>query len=121
MKRFLLLGWTALGLLVAGCANPAGLEDRIGSLEDRVTALEQLCQELNANVATLQAFAKARENSLTVTAVEKLSDGFAITFSTGERYVLKNGVSLFIPCGQLHDSFYHFVHLHFDILRNGDL
>lgn len=91
MKKIILIGLSILSLILAACTNISGLEDRVTGLEDRVSALEQLCKELNANVTTIQAFVKAREQSLTITSVEKLNDGFAITFSSGERYVLKNG------------------------------
>lgn len=90
MKKILLSIGTLL-LSLSACNNFAGLEDRVDKLEDRVTYLEELCKDMNANVTTLQAFVKAHENNLFVTSVEEVSDGFTITFSDGQKYVLKNG------------------------------
>ena len=90
MKRFL-LGLCSLALLAVGCNNLDEIEGRLGNLEDRVTYLEDLCKEMNANVTTLQAFVSAHKNDLFVTSVAEVSDGFVITFSDGQRYSLKNG------------------------------
>ncbi len=90
MKRFCLV-LCGFGLLLASCSDLSSLEEKVQKLDDRVTYLEQLCQEMNANLTTIQAFVRAHENDISVTSVEKVSDGFVIMFSDGSRYSLKNG------------------------------
>lgn len=91
MKRILLSICAAASLLLAGCTDVDELKERVDDLEDRVTYLEELCRDLNANVLTIQAFVNAHENDLYISSVEEVTDGFKITFSDGKTYVLKNG------------------------------
>lgn len=91
MKKIFVFLFAALFAL-SGCQNDLGeLTDRLDDLEGRVTTLEQLCGDMNANITTLQAFVTANQNSLFVESVTEVADGFTITFSNGKTYTLKNG------------------------------
>ncbi len=90
MKK-ILLSLCSAALCLLACTDVEDLKERVDDLEDRVTYLEELCTELNANVLTMQAFVNAHVNDLYVRNVEKVTDGFIITFSDGQSYSLKNG------------------------------
>lgn len=77
---------------LSGCQNGLDeISDRLDNLEGRVETLEQLCGDMNANIATIQAFVAAHQNDLYIEKITEAADGFTITFSNGKTYTLKNG------------------------------
>ena len=90
MKKILLAICSAM-LAFCACQDLDELTGRVDNLENRVTYLEELCKDLNSNVALIQAFVAAHENDLYIKNVTEVSDGFTITFTNGLTYTLKNG------------------------------
>ena len=90
MKKILFVLFSAM-LAFCACQDIKELTGRVDDLENRVSYLEELCSDLNGNVALIQAFVSAHENDLYVKTVTEVSDGFTITFTNGQTYTLKNG------------------------------
>ena len=90
MKRFIyLLLFILSGLIAAGCTDE--LKERLENLENRVSQLEEVCNETNANLSALQAIVTALQNQIRITEVEQLSDGYIIHFSDGTSATIKDG------------------------------
>lgn len=78
----------ALSALVAlGCNDLKDIENRVGSLESRIEALEKVTATLNDNIAALQAL----QNATTVNKVEQNGDIYTITMSNGDIITLNQG------------------------------
>lgn len=91
MKKIFVFLFAAMFAL-SGCQNGLDeISDRLDNLEGRVETLEQLCGDMNANIATIQAFVAAHQNDLYIEKITEAADGFTITFSNGKTYTLKNG------------------------------
>jgi len=90
MKKILFAICSAM-LAFCACQDIEELTGRVDDLENRVTYLEELCKDLNSNVALIQAFVTAHENDLYIKNVTEVSDGFTVTFTNGLTYTLKNG------------------------------
>lgn len=91
MKKIFVFLFAAIFAL-SGCQNGIDeLVERVDDLEGRVTVLEQLCGDMNANIKTIQAFVAATEGNLFIEKVTEVADGFTITFTNGKTYTLKNG------------------------------
>ena len=91
MKKIFVFLFAAIFAL-SGCQNGIDeLAERVDNLEGRVTVLEQLCGDMNANIETIQAFVAATEGNLYIEKVTEVADGFTITFTNGKTYTLKNG------------------------------
>ena len=70
--------------------------DSINSLDERVTALEQLCREMNTNIEALQALVKAQENQDYITNVSPIHEGgkvigYTISFTNGDPITIYHG------------------------------
>jgi len=90
MKKVL----TALSVLAAmfcACTEIDELNSKVNELEDRMSAVEKLCDEMNSDIALLQKVAKAQEGYCYIESIQQLSDGVAISFTDGSTYSLKNG------------------------------
>ena len=90
MKKILFAFCSAM-LAFCACQDIEELTGRVDDLENRVTYLEELCKDINSNVALIQAFVTAHENDLYIKNVTEVSDGFTVTFTNGLTYTLKNG------------------------------
>ncbi len=91
MKKIIVFLFAAMFAL-SGCQNGMDeLVDRVDNLEGRVTVLEQLCGDMNANIEAIQAFVSATKGNLFIEKVTEVADGFTITFTNGKTYTLKNG------------------------------
>lgn len=68
----------------------------IENLKDRVTALEKLCKEMNANIDAMTAILEALETHDYITSVTPITKdgetvGYTITFAKGEPITIYNG------------------------------
>lgn len=80
-------------MMVSSCTkyDDSNVLNRLDKLEDRVTALETLTGDINANIASLQALVKALQGDITINTVSQTKDGYTITFSDGQTCTIKNG------------------------------
>ena len=78
-----------LSIITIGCQED--YDERLEDLEDRVSKLEEVCKETNANLTALQTIVTALQKQITITQVEQLSDGYTIHFSDGTSATIKDG------------------------------
>ena len=95
--------FTYLLLLLAssllGCTQPyddTEVRQDIENLKDRVTALEKLCKEMNANIDAMAAILEALETHDYITSVTPITKdgetvGYTITFANGEPITIYHG------------------------------
>ena len=95
--------FTYLLLLLAssllGCTQPyddTEVRQDIENLKDRVTALEKLCKEMNANIDAMAAILEALETHDYITGVTPITKdgetvGYTITFAKGEPITIYHG------------------------------
>ena len=94
--RFLVL--TTL-LLLLGCNkefDDSSLVGRLDNLESRVTRLEQLCQQMNTNISSLQSIVTALQNNDYVTGVTPITEngetiGYTISFTKSQPVTIYHG------------------------------
>ena len=78
MKKSIIY-WFFLALLVMiGCTNEDFILEKLESLEGRVDKLEQLCQQMNDNMVSLQVMTKALQEKDYITSVTEISDGVSV-------------------------------------------
>lgn len=87
MKKAL-LAIAAFAALLCGCDKYG---DRLDEIESRISALEQTCMDINANISTIQKIVDAQAAGISIKSVEKVDNGFQITFSDGTSYYIVNG------------------------------
>lgn len=80
----------------AGCSDDyddSKLWDSINDLENRVTRLEELCQQMNTNISSLQEIVTALQKNESIKSVSTLTDGsgYLITFSSGKTITIYHG------------------------------
>ena len=98
MKKFLAC-LAAAAVMAAGCSkfDDSDLLYRVGNIEDRVTALEELCNRMNGNIEALQTLVAAMQNADFVTAVTPLYDdngvetGYTISFVNSNPVTILHG------------------------------
>jgi|GEM_PF-6091919 len=80
-------------LMLAGCYNDDDLQERVGTLEEKVAALEAWEANVNTNISSLQTIVTALQSSDYITGVTKLADGsgYEITFAKQGKITIKNG------------------------------
>ena len=86
-KIFKIMATFVAATSVIGCTDTDELEKRIDNIDARVTALEQVTEALNENVAALQAIAEGK----TINKVEENSGTYTITLSDGTELKLNQG------------------------------
>ena len=67
------------------------LRNSIDDLAGRVEALEDFCNQVQADIQSLQAIVEKMQEAVTVTDVEDNGDGYTISFSDGMSVTLKDG------------------------------
>lgn len=76
MKKLIFSLFVTLLLGVSSCKyDDTYLSGRVDDLEERVTSLEQLCQQMNININSLQSIVNAMEANDYITAVNPLYEG----------------------------------------------
>ena len=73
--------------------DDSAINDRISKLEQRVAALEEQCNGMNGNIASLKTVVEAIGKKEFVTGVNTLEDGsgYTISFSSGKTVTVRNG------------------------------
>ena len=97
-KLFLLLAWAGM-LYSTSCSesyDDSTLAGRVDDLENRVARLEELCKQMNTNIASLQTLvsaAQAHDCITSVVPVESGGDviGYTITFSQNGPITIYHG------------------------------
>ena len=74
----------------------ADVSDRLDDLEKRVSALEQLCKEMNSNISSLQGIVTAMQTGDYITSVNPVTSdgktvGYTITFAKGNPVTIYHG------------------------------
>ena len=90
-----LLGF-ALGLSACSSYDDTPLWNKINDHEDRISRLEEMCREMNTNIASLQTLVEAMQNGDYITGVTPITDngetvGYTITFGKGDPITIYNG------------------------------
>ncbi|MBP3419338.1 MAG: hypothetical protein J6K74_01950, partial [Marinifilaceae bacterium] len=109
MKRLLTLLTSLVLLFATSCSeetyDDSVLTDRVDDLEQRVDALEKLCQQMNSNINSLQTIVTALQESDYVTNVTPIKEGasiigYTISFLKSDPitiYLSKNGQDGYTP------------------------
>lgn len=91
MKKILLLLVVWTGIASSCKYDDDELWGGVDDLANRISALEALTQQMNGDIAAMQAIVTALENQESVSEVEKLTDGYILHFTNGTTAVIKNG------------------------------
>jgi len=95
ISKFMVMAAAAVAItVVTSCARRSELDkavDRIGNLENRVSALEKLVDAANLNIANLQTVVTALSSAEYVTFVVSTQDGCTMTFRSGQTVTITNG------------------------------
>ena len=98
MKNFIKLLTVAATLFAVGCQkyNDTPLKNRVGELENRVAALEELCKQMNTNISSLQTIVNALQEKDYITGVFPVTKdgetvGYTITFGKTQPITIYNG------------------------------
>lgn len=89
----------SLLLTIVGCSkeyNDSALVGRVNNLESRVLKLEQLCQQMNTNISSLQTIVSALQNNDYVTGVVPVTEGgktigYTISFTKSQPVTIYHG------------------------------
>ena len=96
MKRFLIIATLVAAAMSAFTAcqyDDAPLNDRVTVLENNYKELKAQVDAINANILSLQGLVNALNSKDTIEKVEKLDNGFKITFKDGGSYTIVNGTN----------------------------
>lgn len=99
MKRILYLTTMVVALLFGGCAqefDDSEIWDKLDNHESRITALEELCRQMNTNISSLQTIVSALQNNDYVTGVAPITKngetiGYTITFTKSQPITIYHG------------------------------
>lgn len=90
MKKFLTM--LSIAALIVSCSyDDQDLWDKVNDLDSRIAKLETAAKKTNADITALQQLVTALQGELTISSVDKTSDGYLITFSNGETATITNG------------------------------
>lgn len=98
MKKLLTLFAIALVVVVSSCSkyDDTPIWDKLNDHENRITVLEELCEQMNTNIDALQTIVEALEKNdyiTNVSAVRKDGEiiGYTITFAHSDTITIYNG------------------------------
>ena len=74
MKSLMNVALATVFLFVSGCYDDTELRERLDAYEARLQALEQLCAEMNTNIASLQQIVTALQNNDFVTGIAPITE-----------------------------------------------
>lgn len=95
MNKNFYFGLAALALMsttITSCEyDDDSLWQSVNDLTDRVNDLETKISQINSNLSALQTIVSALQNSVTITSVEQIPNGYRINFSDGQTAEITNG------------------------------
>ena len=98
MKKLLTLIAIALAVVVSSCSKFDDTEiwDKLNDHESRITALEELCKQMNTNITALQTIVEALEKNDYITNVSPVRKdgeviGYTITFAHSDTITIYHG------------------------------
>ena len=94
MKRLFLL--LSVIFLMSGCYDDSALWESVNDHETRISKLEKLCNEMNANISSLKTIVEALQTNDYVTSVTPVTEdgkevGYTITFSKSDAITIYHG------------------------------
>lgn len=106
---------------VAGCSDEyddSALVNRVDGLEDRVARLEQMCNQMNTNITSLQSIVAALQNNDYITGVTAITEGgktigYTINFAKSSSITIyhgndgKDGVDGVAPRLKIEDGYWY--------------
>ena len=92
MAVYVLVAYTTLALPSCDIKDEE-LWERVDELFERVEKLEDVCSQMNADIHSVQSVIDAIQNNYSITSVTPLDneEGYAITFSNGEKITINHG------------------------------
>lgn len=91
MKRLLTLFAILLAAALSSCSSfdDEAIWDKLDDHEERISKLEEMCREMNSNIAALQTIVNALQTNDYVTSVTPVTKGeetigYTITFSNSD-------------------------------------
>lgn len=99
MKKLLSITAIVVAIFLVGCSDKyddSALVGRVDNLEDRVAKLEQLCNQMNSNINSLQTLVSALQQNDYITGVTSLNEngvevGYTIAFAKNKSINIYHG------------------------------
>lgn len=105
MKTLKCITWTILlAVCMISCDeyDDSELWDKVNSLDNRVTSIEEQLEQLNKDISTIDYMLRALDRRLYVANVVAQKDGYELTFSDGSQITIANKESVPIINIQYH-------------------
>ena len=94
MKTFKFSSWILflMMILISSCSkyDDGELWDKVNSLDDRVTSIENQLKSLNSNIVSISNLADVLQSSLFITNIAMSSNGYILTFSDGSQFTISD-------------------------------
>ena len=97
MKKLTTFAIMTMAIILSSCKyNDDDIWNSVHNLEDRVAKLEELCQQMNTNVSSLQTIVTALQSNDYITGITPIVEngkeiGYTITFSKSEAIIIYHG------------------------------
>lgn len=99
MKKLFTYLLVAITMIIAGCSesfDDSKIWDKLDDHESRIAKLEELCQQMNTNISSLQTIVNALQNNDYVTSVTPVTKdgetiGYTITFTKSQPITIYHG------------------------------
>ncbi len=94
MKRILLYIMLAVGAMSIGCSDEyddSALKSDLGDLAQRIAAVEQALQGLNADLGSYASLVASMQGAIYITSVAEQDGVVTVTYSNGTTYTLTSG------------------------------
>ena len=97
MKKLMAFAIMTMAIVLSSCKyNDDDIWNSVHNLEDRVAKLEELCQQMNTNVSSLQTIVTALQSNDYITGITPVVEngkeiGYTITFSKSEAIIIYHG------------------------------
>lgn len=97
MKKYFLIYALTL-CTITGCKDNSGLSGLLNDYDYRISALEQLCKQLNTNVDALQTLVNAQQTGDYITAITPIKEngveiGYTISFAQHDPITIYHGAN----------------------------
>ena len=97
MKKLMAFAIMTMAIVLSSCKyNDDDIWNSVHNLEDRVAKLEELCQQMNTNVSSLQTIVTALQSNDYITGITPVVEngkeiGYTITFSKSDAITIYHG------------------------------